>query len=217
MNIFRLIGDLLHLLSILLLWRKIRSQKSCAGISLKSLELYLLVFVTRYLDLFMYFISLYNTLMKIFYICATAALIYLVRVTYRATYDKAHDVFRYEFLVVGSLVLALVWNEEFTPTEILWAFSIFLESVAIVPQLWLLQQTKEVETLTADYVGTLGLYRAFYIINWLYRYFFDDGMVMWIVWVAGALQTIIYIDFLYLYVKRYDASDGGARYASCRQ
>lgn len=202
MNIFRLIGDLLHLLSFLLLWRKIQSQKSCAGISLRSLELYLLVFVTRYLDLFFYFISLYNSCMKVFYICATAGLIYLVRVRFKATYDRAHDVFRYEFLVLIAAVLALVLNEDiYSPTEVLWTFSIYLEAVAIVPQLWLLQQTKEVETLTADYVGTLGLYRFFYILNWIYRYFYVDGYSMWIVWIAGVVQTIIYCDFLYLYIK----------------
>jgi hypothetical protein len=33
----------------------------------------------RYLDLFMYFISLYNTLMKIFFIASTAFVIYLMR------------------------------------------------------------------------------------------------------------------------------------------
>jgi len=37
---------------------KINATKSCAGVSLKTQELYLLVFVTRYLDLFYSFISL---------------------------------------------------------------------------------------------------------------------------------------------------------------
>lgn len=42
-----------------------------AGISLKTLELYLLVFLTRYVDLFTNFVSLYNTSMKVIYIgCA---------------------------------------------------------------------------------------------------------------------------------------------------
>lgn len=33
----------------------------------------------RYLDLFMYFISLYNTFMKLFFISSTAFIIYLMR------------------------------------------------------------------------------------------------------------------------------------------
>lgn len=49
------------------------------GLSCKTQEMYLLVFCVRYLDLFMYFISVYNTCMKIFFISATAFTIYLMR------------------------------------------------------------------------------------------------------------------------------------------
>lgn len=101
MNLFRLCGDMFHLLSIMVLLLKIRATRSCrgeqlavgddrgtprrigrppeqesllpsvdwrsaahriaaplhAGISLKTQELYALVFVCRYLDLFYSFIS----------------------------------------------------------------------------------------------------------------------------------------------------------------
>ena len=33
----------------------------------------------RYVDLFMYYISLYNTLMKVFFISATAFIVYMMR------------------------------------------------------------------------------------------------------------------------------------------
>lgn len=49
------------------------------GLSCKTQELYLIVFCVRYLDLFMYYISMYNTLMKLFYISSTAFIIYLMR------------------------------------------------------------------------------------------------------------------------------------------
>ena len=41
--------------------------------------MYLLVFCVRYMDLFMYYISMYNTCMKIFFIASTAFVIYLMR------------------------------------------------------------------------------------------------------------------------------------------
>jgi len=41
--------------------------------------MYLIVFCVRYMDLFMYYISLYNTLMKLFFIGSTAFIIYLMR------------------------------------------------------------------------------------------------------------------------------------------
>jgi hypothetical protein len=49
------------------------------GLSCKTQELYLIVFCVRYLDLFMYFISLYNTFMKLFFISSTAFIIYLMK------------------------------------------------------------------------------------------------------------------------------------------
>ena len=54
-------------------------------------------------------------------------------------------------------------------TEILWSFSIFLESVAILPQLFMLSRTGEAETITTHYLFALGAYRALYIPNWVYR------------------------------------------------
>lgn len=79
MNIFRLIGDLLHLLSFFLLIQKILKKKSCQELSYRTQEIFLIVFCTRYLDLFMYFVSLYNTLMKVGYIGCTSYIIYLMR------------------------------------------------------------------------------------------------------------------------------------------
>ena len=55
------------------------SLHSIIGLSCKTQEMYLLVFCVRYLDLFMYFISVYNTTMKIFFISASAFTIYLMR------------------------------------------------------------------------------------------------------------------------------------------
>ena len=84
----------------------------------------------------------------------------------KQTYDKDHDTFRYLFLIVPCAVLALIVNGRFSLFEILWTFSIYLEAVAILPQLVLLQRTKNVDNLTGNYVFLLGLYRAFYILNW---------------------------------------------------
>ena len=59
------------------------------GLSCKTQEMYLIVFCVRYLDLFMYFISLYNTFMKIFFIASTAFIIYLMR--YKKPYCSVSD------------------------------------------------------------------------------------------------------------------------------
>ena len=208
MNVFRVSADFLHLMSILVLLLKIHATKSCAGISLKTQELYLMVFVTRYLDLFWNFASLYNSVFKIVYIATSAMIIWYMRRhrTVKGTYDKDHDTFRYLFLILPSLALAMIFNERFTVFEVLWAFSLFLEAIAILPQLVLLQRTKNVDNLTGNYVFLLGMYRAFYILNWIYRYMTEPNYVQWIVWLCGTVQTGLYLDFFYYYIQAWKAN-----------
>eukprot|EP00966_Prymnesium_polylepis_P020888 480847-Prymnesium_polylepis.1 len=42
------------------------------------------------------------------------------------------------------------------------------------------------ENLTSHYVMLLGLYRLFYLFNWIYRYATEDNYMQVIVWVSGA-------------------------------
>lgn len=87
----------------------------------------------------------------------------------RPTHDPSIDTFRIEYLLGPCILLGLVFNYHFKFTEVLWSFSIFLESVAILPQLFMLQRTGEAETITTHYLAALGIYRALYIPNWIYR------------------------------------------------
>ncbi|XP_022142339.1 ER lumen protein-retaining receptor A [Momordica charantia] len=201
MNIFRFAGDMTHLISILVLLLKIYATKSCSGISLKTQELYALVFLTRYLDLFTGFISIYNTVMKLIFIASSLAIVWCMRVhpIVRRSYDKDLDTFRHYFLVAASFILALLLYEKFAFKEIFWAFSIYLEAIAILPQLVLLQRSGNVDNLTGHYVFFLGAYRALYILNWIYRYFTDIHFSRWIACVSGLVQTALYADFFYYY------------------
>jgi len=202
MNVFRFFGDLSHLASIFILLHKIQTTRTCRGISFKTQALYVLVFITRYMSLFTgEWISLYNTLMKLFFIGSSCYVLYLMKFRYRPTHDPSIDTFRVEYLVAPSAVLALIFNYSFTFTEVLWSFSIFLESVAILPQLFMLQRTGEAETITTHYLAALGGYRALYIPNWIYRYF-AEGTVDPIAVVAGIVQTGLYLDFFYIYVTK---------------
>lgn len=205
MNIFRLFGDLSHLLAVIILLQKIWKSRSCAGISGKSQVLFALVYTCRYLDLFTDFISLYNTIMKIIFIASSYATIYLIYHKFKTTYAKAQDTFRIEYLLGGVFVLALLIHES-NPNrsvilEILWTLSIYLEALAILPQLFMITKTGEAETITSHYLFCLGIYRGLYILNWIYRYY-AEGFHEWIVILAGIVQTILYCDFFYLYITK---------------
>eukprot|EP00444_Apocalathium_aciculiferum_P042425 CAMPEP_0183548510 /NCGR_PEP_ID=MMETSP0371-20130417/59859_1 /TAXON_ID=268820 /ORGANISM="Peridinium aciculiferum, Strain PAER-2" /LENGTH=217 /DNA_ID=CAMNT_0025751883 /DNA_START=81 /DNA_END=734 /DNA_ORIENTATION=+ len=203
MNIFRLCGDMLHLGSIMLLIFKLQRSKNCTGVSCRMQEMYAMVFCFRYLDLFWSFISLYNSVMKIIFITTTIYLVYMMRFKTPVcqTYERSNDSFKYEiYLLAPCAVLGLIFADEYKIPDILWSMSIWLESVAILPQLMMMQKGREVENLTSDFVGCLGAYRAFYILNWIYRYFAED-YVNWIGWVGGLIQTALYCDFFYYFAK----------------
>ncbi|KAJ8646159.1 hypothetical protein MRB53_007907 [Persea americana] len=174
MNIFRLSGDMTHLMSVIVLLLKIHTIKSCAGISLKTQELYALVFATRYLDIFTDFVSVYNTIMKLIFLATSFSIVWYMR----------HHKIVYLYV-----------------KQVMWTFSLYMEAVAILPQLVLLQRTKNIDNLTGQYVFLLGAYRALYILNWIYRYLTEKHFVHWITWISGLVQTLLYADFFYYYIN----------------
>eukprot|EP00287_Rhodomonas_sp_CCMP768_P004596 CAMPEP_0196718058 /NCGR_PEP_ID=MMETSP1091-20130531/1347_1 /TAXON_ID=302021 /ORGANISM="Rhodomonas sp., Strain CCMP768" /LENGTH=166 /DNA_ID=CAMNT_0042058627 /DNA_START=340 /DNA_END=840 /DNA_ORIENTATION=+ len=152
-------------------------------------------------------------MMKIFFISATALTVYWMVTKYKLSYDLDNDLLHGDgsffgygaphgvlaYIILPCFLLALIWNEGFEAFEILWAFSIYLEAVAILPQLFMLQKTKEGEAFTLLYIFCVGAYRALYIINWVYRYSTENHYWQPLVWTAGVVQTLLYADFFYYY------------------
>ena len=91
--------------------------------------------------------------------------------------------------------------------QILWTFSIYLEAVAILPQLFMISKTGEAESITTHYLFCLACYRALYILNWIYRFYTEHYFDL-IAVVAGAVQTILYADFVYLYITKGEINTG---------
>mmetsp|Transcript_13145 Transcript_13145/g.18445 ORF Transcript_13145/g.18445 Transcript_13145/m.18445 type:complete len:165 (-) Transcript_13145:221-715(-) len=148
--------------------------------------------------------------MKVLYIVTSAAIIYMIRFSEPicSTYDKAQDTFlHWKFAVAPCAIVAIlthIFQNGFVVDilELLWTFSIYLESVAILPQLIVLQRYREVENLTGNYIFFMGAYRALYIVNWVYRAFNEPFYQHhFVVYFCGVLQTLLYADFFYYYVK----------------
>jgi ER lumen protein retaining receptor len=139
--------------------------------------------------------------MKVFFIASSIYILYLMRTKYRSHDLTRLDTFPVQYLLGGSAVLSLIFTRDYSITEILWTFSLFLESVAILPQLFMLQRTGQAKNLTTHYIFALGMYRALYIPNWFYRYFAEgrfDGLSV----ITGLIQTAIYSDFFWIYYNR---------------
>lgn len=201
----RMVGDLAHVASMFVLVQKIRKTRSFSGLSYKTQLLKMVVFLTRYLDIYTTSYSeklhVYNTIMKIAYIVFQALLLYTIRFKYFHTYDAELDNFVVEMLIIPCTVLALVissFQGVFSFVSILYNFSLLLESVAILPQLVQLQKMQESETLTARYIFFLGIYRLLYLLNWTLKKFFGydiDELLL----ATGILQTLLYLHFFFLF------------------
>ena len=192
-NGFRLVGDLTHFMAIVVLMWKIWETQSCIGISGRTQVLYAFVFIARYMDLVSNFVSVYNTSLKIIYILATLGTIGLMFKT-RATYDNKNDTFRAEILIVLALLLALSTAFSYEFLDIMWTFSIYLEAVALLPQFYMINKIGQIESITAFYVFALGAYRALYIFNWIYRFYFEGFYDMNSV-IGGSIQTLCFCGF----------------------
>ena len=141
MNIFLSAGTLTILLAQSWLVWTVWSVGDTSHISGKSQMLYLLIFVSRYLNLFTTFISFYNAGLKIAYLVQSVCLVVGIYYNVKKRKTLEADSFKIYVLLVPTAILSLLLNYELSFQEIVWTFSIYLESVAMVPQMWLIRNT----------------------------------------------------------------------------
>lgn len=91
MDVFQLVGDFLHLVAILLLLLKILASKNVVGLSYKTQEMFLIVFLTRYSDMLLknHWGSLYFNLMRFIFIGINGMTIYYMR--YKRPYKLVNN------------------------------------------------------------------------------------------------------------------------------
>ena len=135
---------------------------------------------------------MYNSFLKVVFIACSSAIVYIIRFKspQKDTWNPELDNFPIQYLIGPCAVAGLLINQDWTPFEMIWAFSIYLEAVAILPQLFLLQKQGEVENLTSHYVAALGAYRGLYLMNWVYRYFTEDDYLQRIAQLRAALDAV---------------------------
>ena len=201
----RYCADLLHLAAIYLLVNQIYSTKSCRGLSYRTQEIYLVVFLSRYgFSFFSSSHNLYATIMKILFIGGTVLTLYLVKMhrphclTYESMYDKLPHYYTIYPIAILLTILFHVTISSNIYKIYLWSFSIVLEAFALLPQLHMLRSVSDLEVFSTKYVLCLGLYRLLYIFTWIQRSLFEFEPVknyLYFEMVFGVLQTLFLVDF----------------------
>jgi ER lumen protein retaining receptor len=151
---FQYVADILHLLSYVVLIKQIIYNKSVHGsqplnreISYRTQEMFFLVYIFRYGDIIWNRHSIYLTTMKILYIGLTITIIYLVR--FKKPYCLVvanHPGLRPACGQLQPLPLDLPigFPLDGLCAHLLRSFSIWLEAVALIPQIKVIMNKREV-------------------------------------------------------------------------
>jgi len=195
-NIFRYVGDYLHLFGILVLLVTIAKNKSVAGISRTTQILYCLVFLTRYLDLFDHSQTAYLVFFKLTYI-GTSLVVLGLFAQLGHTYQRSIDTCSLPVILIPCATAALLLTNEYSFLEVLWTFSEFIEGFAMVPQYIFCYRERNMKDWGAGlYVISLGGYRVFYALNWIYKKIQMPHYSDIQSWIGGVIEILFFLDFL---------------------
>ncbi|WJX91876.1 hypothetical protein P8452_73594 [Trifolium repens] len=213
-DFFYIASGSIHVAGLTILVYKLFVYKTCSGLSLKFQEL-TAVFLAIRLGLSFYMEADYRTVFDFLYLLLTLIIIWLMRFRLKSSYIKEFDNMWLSFLVVPSAILAVLIQprspQYYWIARVIFAFTLYLETVAILPQIRYMQNAKMIETFTGYYVFALGVSRFFSLAYWLihiyetrgrYLFFFGYGYY-WMValQVIEFVQSFILADFCYYYIK----------------
>ncbi|KAJ9511505.1 hypothetical protein QJQ45_029833, partial [Haematococcus lacustris] len=135
------VASQLHVLWGGLLLIRLFSPRGVSGVSLVTQELYLIVYVSRYLELLALYRGLADTLAKILKIGLALAVVVLMRYSgAAASYAESaqYDSVPRLALLLPTFGLAVVFNKFAAIVEIMHQFSWYLEALVLLPQFVLL-------------------------------------------------------------------------------
>merc|ERR1719221_196338 len=195
-NVFRYIGDYMHLFGVFALLLTLAKNRSCQGISRSTQILYFCVFCTRYLDLVDHSQTAYLVFFKLTYII-TSVIVLGIFWRLDKTYERNKDTCSLAVIFIPCTTAAVLLANEYSILEMLWSFSQFLEGFAMVPQYIFCYRDRGAKDLgVIMYVVSLGGYRVFYAANWIYKkvqmpHYSDIRS-----WIGGIIEICFFADYL---------------------
>jgi len=211
----------LQCLAFVLMSLKVQSQKTMSGISGQMLMMYGLTLCFRlsstvWLNGYLPVDKTGDWAYQAVEICSLALIGYLMRcvyVTRRSNDQEQHDSFpvKIQNMLVGCFIMAVVVHpnlDRFPLFDILWTTGCYLETLSMLPQLWMLSKMGgDVEGLMSHSVVLSALSRVFSLIFW-YRGFAElrpahggFNFAGWGVMGAHIVQLLLCCDFVFLYVR----------------
>eukprot|EP00930_Biecheleria_cincta_P048542 TRINITY_DN33826_c0_g1_i1.p1 TRINITY_DN33826_c0_g1~~TRINITY_DN33826_c0_g1_i1.p1 ORF type:complete len:278 (+),score=54.21 TRINITY_DN33826_c0_g1_i1:58-891(+) len=195
-NVFRLVADFMHLGGMAFGVAAILTSRSVAGFSRKTQVMFQAVFLSRYLDIFSSRQGFYLLFFKVGFNLITAFMLWLFNKLHHS-YDASADSCNLLVLLVPTVIIAWLTAEGEGFREEAWTFSELAEPLALVPQYIMCYRAPKVRPAALIYVLAVGGYRTLYVCNWIYkRYVYHGAYHDYTSWIGGAVECVIFFDFL---------------------
>jgi len=211
-------GAALQCLGFVILCIKVRAKKSVEGLSSKTLAMFAIYYCVRltstslkngYIPVdssgdFMY------QLMDLAGLLCVCHLLYAIHKTHVLTYQDEDDTLPILPLVIPCAVLAYFVHGDFNKDafyDIVWTTSLNLETLAMVPQLWMMaKQGGKVDSTMANFVGCIVLSCVCRFEFWWYAYpeIAEEGgseIAAMHVLIAHILQLLFSADFMFYFAQ----------------
>jgi len=213
------LSSLVSMFSFLMVAMTIESTKSVKGVSLKMMECYIVVFFCRLTAIIPFEGYLpfdksgdwFYQVCEAFGLCLAGSIVYCCRVQYPSTYDPNADSFNHLWIIGPALGIALLLHphlNNFLPTDIAWAFALYLESVTVLPQFFMFMKEGRAQTHTSHFLAAQALSRLMSFVFWASSFSElsnPDHHIKKFVghWVVGIqlVQLIVMGDFIFHYVR----------------
>lgn len=225
------LSSLVQMLSFIIIILKVIGYESCSGLSMNTALCYVIILASRLTSTIFYHGYLpsdeagdwFYQLTEIITLICSTGLLFLMKGKYNDTYDYQHDSLDYKYFVFPSLALAFLVHTSLNRnliTDVMWTFSMYLETAAIVPQLVLFHSKKgQIEKYTSHFVALQGLSRLFSLLFWYDTYVelnesqsnsysLLQEYCGYMIIASQVIQLIIMCDYYYFYFKSLWKGDG---------
>jgi hypothetical protein len=175
-------GSLIQCFGFYMLFVKVKYHQSVAGLSARTLELYIVVYLCR----------LTSTLFRVGYLpvdssgdwvyqmadvlslCIAAITLRCIRTTHRSTYQDAFDTLDLRVMVLPCSILAMFIRGDLNESiffDTMWATAMNLETITLLPQLWMIvKKGGEVDGMTSHFVASVAAGRMCALAFWWHGY-----------------------------------------------
>ena len=221
-SLYFVLSSMAQTLSLVIIILRVTQYQSCSGISINYLICFIIVLITRLItNIFSSYdiqIGLINSIFlyisQILSLLICLYLLYLIFFEYPETSDKMIDnKMPFYYLIIPTFFVAILFKPYIFRNwffDLMFIYSIILESVAIYPQIILFSTKKgEIETYTSNFIAFQGLSTVFVLIFWFKNYLSledNDSLLLgrfsgYVVIFSEILQLIIIGYYFYLYFR----------------